>query len=166
VVTGEADGFERVVRLARVTGEGARLSLALEEASPERAAAQWRARVARSTTVDASASIALLARATRARRLVVLHALEEGRSARVRGALAVDGRVLARAERGPSDGEPEETASAVLRELLVEGEVIEPAKEVWESPWLFIGIGLAAAAAAALTAALLYERGTRTEVGF
>lgn len=165
VVAIEAPGFLRNSRVVRAA-DGARVSIALREAPPEVAAAQWRARHASFEAVDSTESLVLLARATRARRLVVMSVLSEGELARIRGALAIDGRVSARAERGPNDGTIEEISIAVMRELLVRGEVIEPAPDVWESPWFWIAIGVVAAGTAALTTWLLYDPGTRTTVGF
>jgi hypothetical protein len=165
VIAVEAPGFVRAARVVRASA-GAEVSIALDEAPPEVAAAQWRARHASFEAMDSTESVVLLSRATRARRLVVFSVLSEGELARIRGALAIDGRVAARAERGPSDGTVEEISIEVLRELLVRGEVIQPAPDIWESPWFWIAIGVVAAGTAALTTWLLYDPGTRTTVGF
>jgi hypothetical protein len=164
VVTVESPGFVSSSRVVRVAQDGARVTLALAEASPDLAAAQWREHYAESPSIDSTESVALLARAVRARRLLVVSALVEGDGARVRGALSVDGRVSARAERGPDAGEPGEAAGDLVRELLVRGRVMEPGPSVWESPWLWLGVALAAAGAAVVTALILYDPGTRTEV--
>jgi hypothetical protein len=164
VVTVDSPGFVPASRLVRVARGSAPLSLDLVEASPEVAAAQWRARYAESPAIDSTESVALLARAVRARRLLLVFALEEGDGARLRGALSVDGRVSARAERAPETGEPGEAAGDLVRELLIEGQVMEPGPTVWESPWLWVGVAVAAAGAAAITAAVLYDPGVRTQV--
>jgi hypothetical protein len=115
--------------------------------------------------VDSAASVRLLARAVRARRLALVAAGEERSGVRLRAVLGVDGAVAARALREPS-GDLESASRAVLRELLVLGDVVEPAPSILESPWLWIGLVAAAGAAAALTGALLYDPGTQTTVSF
>ena len=54
----------------------------------------------------------------------------------------------------------------LLRDLLVEGEVLEPAPDVVASPWFWVGVAAAVVAGAAVTALIVYDPGTRTTVGF
>jgi hypothetical protein len=162
-----ADGFVPEWRLVRVEGPDATATFDLAAASPEIASEQWTARYATSTEIDSTASVELLSRAVRARRLLLLTAdtLREG--ARVRGVLSIDGTVAARAERAAgSSGDVDELTDALLRDLLVEGEVVEPAPGLLERPLFWIAVGIVAALAAGTTAYLLIEPDTRTEVGF
>jgi hypothetical protein len=107
----------------------------------------------------------LLAQAVRARRLALVAADAERRGVRLRAVLSVDGEVAARAAREATEN-VESASRELLRELLVLGEVVEPAPSVLESPWLWVAVGVAAAGAAALTGALLYDAGTQTRVTF
>jgi len=160
VVSGAADGAVPNWQLVRVLDDGATVSLDLEEAPPDLAARQWTARWAERQDIDAAASVTLLARATRARRLVLLRVVAGG----LEGVFTVDGVVAARASQESAN--LTESTHELMRELLIEGGVMEPAPGLVESPWLWIAVGVAAIGAAAVTAALLYDPPTRTVVGF
>ncbi|HJL50786.1 MAG TPA: hypothetical protein RMG45_33290, partial [Polyangiaceae bacterium LLY-WYZ-15_(1-7)] len=66
------------------------------------------------------------------------------------------------ARRGPA----EEATEALLRELLVRGEVLAPEPPLWRRPGFWVGILAAAAVAAGVTVGVLHEPPTRTEVTF
>lgn len=154
-----APGFEASSRLVRVDGP-AEVSFSLERASPERAGAQWAARWIGRPGRDSPASVRLLSQAVRARRLMLL-LVDPG--PQLRGVLARDGAVAARAER--LEGPLPDAARSLFRELLVEGGEINVG-EVYESPWFWLGIGGAAVAAAVITAIALFVPDTETCVSF
>ncbi|MEZ4340652.1 MAG: hypothetical protein R3B82_28865, partial [Sandaracinaceae bacterium] len=164
VIAWSAPGFVPAWRLVRAA-EGAHAEAALDPASPELAARQWAGRYVGRGGQDSSASVELLARAVRARRLALLLTDAEGDATRVSAVLALDGEVAARAARRV-DASSGDAAWSLLRDLLVAGGAVEPAPLVVESPWFWIGIGLGVAAAATVTALLLYDPGTRTTVAF
>ncbi len=159
----DKDGWTPASRTVRVVAETPRTdaTLALSPAPPALAGAQWaRAYGPSRGGADGNESIALLAQALRARTLVFLEADALGSGVRVRGALAVDGNVESRAEgRGEVDG----SSSDVLRELLVKGGVVEN-KSVFKKPLFWIAAGAVAIASSAVTAYILYDPGSRTEV--
>ena len=164
VVRVTADGYVPAWRLVRVEGDGAEVDFELDDAPPDLAARQWAERWIGHPRLDSASSVELLARATRARRLVLLQATAEDGGPRLRGVLTVDGRVVARGARSGDDVEGE--TRGLLRDLLVEGGAIEPAPEIWESPWLWIAVGVVVAAAVAIPLAVFFEVDTRTSVGF
>lgn len=133
---------QRVVRL-----EGPRLEVVFTAvaAPPALAQQQWRARYAWSAAIDSGPSVALLSTAVRARHLVLLMADDERRSARLRGVLAVEGRIVARGER--DRGEPGAQARALLGDLLHQGRVVVPPRPVVASPWFWLSVVGAAALA-------------------
>lgn len=164
VVALRASGFADAWRLVRVEADGAETELSLDEASPELAARQWARRWIGREGRDSPPSVRLLARAVRARRLVLLLVDPAAEGSHLRGVLALDGRIAARGER--TSASVDDASVGLLRDLLVEGGAVEPGQEFYESPWFWIGIGAAALLAAGLTAWLLYEPDTRTRVGF
>ncbi len=167
VVRVSADGKLSAERSVRVAEDGAQVRFALDEAPPEVAAQQWTRRYATSTEVDSTASVGLLAHAARARRFVLLDADGLRRGARLRGVLSVDGEVSARAEQlAEETGDVAELTDDVLRELLVEGEVIEPAPGLLERPLFWIILGAVVAGAVTATALLLQQPDVRTRVSF
>jgi hypothetical protein len=162
-VTVEKEGWTPGSRTVRVAADAKRTeaSLALTAATPELAGAQW-ATLYGSTRerADASESIVLLAQALRARRIVYLEADPLGAGVRIRGALAVEGKIEARGEK---QGDVDGTSNDVLHELLVKGGIVEN-KSVFKKPLFWIAVGAAAIAASAVTAYILYDPGSRTEV--
>ncbi|MFZ5470796.1 MAG: PEGA domain-containing protein [Myxococcota bacterium] len=155
VVRIDADGFEPDVRMVRVAREDAAVEFQLALAPPELAASQWAERYARSREVDSARSVRLLATALRAPRLLLVTAERESSGARLRGVLSVDGEVAVRSERS---GEVDPETEALVRDLLVRGQVVEPAPPLYRRAGFWISVGVAAAAAAAGTAAVLNRR--------
>ncbi|MCB9598104.1 MAG: PEGA domain-containing protein [Sandaracinaceae bacterium] len=165
VVTWSAPGFEPSWRLVRAAADAPVTTVALAEATPELAARQWAARFVGRGEHDSTASMELLSRAVRARRLALVRVEREGPRARLRAVLSLDGAVAARGER-LVDGSLEAGTWELLRDLLVEGGVVERAAPVVESPWFWIGIAAGVVLAGTVTAVLLTDYGTRTTVGF
>ncbi|MGE0784718.1 MAG: hypothetical protein AB7S26_03445, partial [Sandaracinaceae bacterium] len=164
VIALRAPGRVDAWRLVRMEGRPLALRVELDEASPELAGQQWAERWATREDRDSTSSVRLLAQAVRARRLVYLRIEPTPNGDHLRGVLAMDGEVTARAER---DGARLGEASLDLfRELLVQGGAIELGEDFWESPWFWIGLGAAAAIAVAITTAVLFTPTTTTNVGF
>lgn len=151
----DADGYEPEVVAVRLEGEPATVNVKPTPASPEVAASQWHVRYAHSPQVDSAASVQLLSTALRTPRLILVTAEAEAGEARLRGVLAIDGKVAARAER---TGAPQEQMDALLRDLLVRGEVVEPAPPLYRRAGFWVAVGLAAAGAAAGTAIVVNRR--------
>jgi PEGA domain len=160
VVRVEAPGFVPTGRRVRLEPSGGTARFTLLDAPPELAARQWSIRYARGESLDSAASVTLLARAVRARRLALL-TWETGR---LRGALVVDGGIAARAERHGQDASA--LAPTLLRDLLVRGQLVEPAPSLVERPLFWVAVGGAVVVAAGVTALLLYDPPVTTEVGF
>jgi hypothetical protein len=161
VVRFEGPGSTPVHLTTRFPSEPLRLDPS--PASPSLAAEQWAARIASGGDPEDAISLRLLARAIRARNLVLLTA----EVPELRAALVVDGRRITRAAReGAREGELEAAVEPLLRELLVEGSVLEPPPPLWRRPGLWVGVVLTAAVVATVTALLVREPTTRTEVGF
>jgi hypothetical protein len=159
----EKDGWTPSSRTVRVAGDAKRtdVAFALGAAAPDVASAQWASRYGSTRErADANESIALLAQALRARRFVYLETDPLGSGIRIRGALAVDGKIEARDEK---QGDVDGASRDVLRELLVKGGIVE-SKSVFKKPLFWILVGTAAIASSAATAYILYDPGTRTEV--
>jgi PEGA domain len=114
--------------------------------SPELSARQWVSHWASSPSIDTQPSLHLLADATRARNVALLVA-HGGKHESIRGALTVDGAVRARTEK---EGVGGAAAPDILRELLVSARIIDRSSVV-SKPLFWIGIVVAAGAAAALT---------------
>ncbi len=158
----EADGVEPVVKRVRFGPKESAVHVASTAASPALAAAQWSARYARSVEVDSAPSLKLLATALRSPRLVLVNVEPEREQTRLRGVVAVDGEVAARGERvSPSAVQLE----GLLRDLLVEGKVVERPPALWQRPAFWIALGGVAAIAAGTTA-LVATRRVRTGVSF
>ncbi|MFH0903421.1 MAG: PEGA domain-containing protein, partial [Pseudomonadota bacterium] len=141
VVRLEGDGIVAESRLVRVESGGTDVKLVTTPAPPALAADQWKRRYSGTPVVDSAASIRLLARAVRGRRLVLLSAEQQVGAIRLRGVLAVDGLVACREERvvksGVSstlDGE----AEALIRGLFVQGRILEPAPPFYRQPTFWI----------------------------
>jgi len=152
VVRAEADGYEVLVRRIVAAPPSLQLRFDLTPASPEVAAAQWTARYGRGAEPDAARSVRLLSTALRAPRLL-LFSVDEGRTLRVRCAVAVDGEISARAER--VDVDPRQLDAAVrglASDVLMRGRLLEPAPALHQRPEFWIAVGVAAAIAAGATA--------------
>jgi hypothetical protein len=153
VVAVTADGAAPAWRVIRVPVAGP-VTIPQAPAAPALALAQWRARAGRGLPLDDDAGLALLAQGAGVRRLVYLGAGE-----RLRGALVVDGLVKARGARAPGE------VAALVHDLTTRGGLV-PAPPLWRRPRFWGALGVAAAAAAAITAAIVLEPEVRTEVGF
>lgn len=154
VVRIRAEGHLEQSRRVRLESPRAQLSVTLAKAPPKLAAAEWQQRYAGTALEQSASSARLLAMATPARYLVLLTAS----STHTRGLLFFDADVRARAERsGPH------AAGAVVDELLHRGKLIE-SKSVLKSPWFWLSVVGAAAAAATLTFVVLQSPEQRTEV--
>lgn len=164
VIAWSAPGSVPTWRVVRAGGDS-RADVVLDDASPELAARQWAAQFVGRGGHDSPASVRLLARATRARRLALLLVDREHAGARLAGVLTIDGAIAARAER-LVPGALGDGAWPLLRELLVAGGAVQAAPSVVESPWFWIGIALGVGAAATVAALVAVDPGTRTTVGF
>jgi hypothetical protein len=160
----EADGYAPQARLARLEEPGGAVAFVLAAADPALAAEQWTARHA-GGAVDSATSMALLATALRARSLAVIAAEPAPKGTRLVGTLAVDGAIASRSERvAAGDAEAAATAPALLRDLLLRGRLLDAAPPLHKRPVFWVTVGLAAVAAAAVTAALLWEPTRTVEV--
>lgn len=162
-VSVERDGMTPAARVVRIAADAPSTSIGFEPppASPEIAATQWTiAYGEKSTHTDDADALVLLSTAVRARRLVYLDGERLGDGTRVRGAVVVDGRVEARSEqRGSAD----KSTRDALEDLLVKGGIVE-SSSIFTKPLFWIAVGAAIAGSAGLTAYLLSDPGTRTEV--
>lgn len=147
VVRLSADGYSPAWRAI-----SADASFTLAPASPELAAAQWNQRNARGEALDSEASVKLLSTSLRAPRLMVVTS-----GGTLRGALAVDGVLEARAER-------ERDAEGLARDLLVRGKVIEEAAPIYKRWPFWVAVGAAAVAAGVTTAVVVGNREVMTSV--
>lgn len=161
----KGDGITPEVR--RITAPlDAEVALTPTPAPPDLAARQWATRYAGTPLVDSSASVSLLAKSARARQLALLVLDDAESPPRLRGALAVDGVVRARAERplrGPADTGPE--ARALLRELVIEGKVIE-SRSIVKNPLFWVSLAVVTGGAVAVTYALTHKPAPMTEIRF
>lgn len=158
-----ADGWVTTRRRVRVARAGSSVDVVLPVAGPELAATQWTVRFSDGVDVDSASSVRLLARAKRARRLVLL-STDGDTSTRIRGVLAIDEKITARAERSGAAKSTDANARAVVRDLLVAGKVVEKSKPIYKRPVFWIAIVLSAAAAATLTGLLVRPPDERTRV--
>ena len=85
---------------------------------------------------------------------------------RLRGVLAIDGEVVARAERIGKAGNPAEQAPALVRDVLVRGDLIAKDRPLLRRPAFWVAVGVTAAVAAGVTAFFLVDRPVRTEIRF
>ncbi len=158
-------GTQPVVRRLRLPSTGHTLHAELPAAAPVVVARQWATRYAGSPAIDSADSVRLLARAVRAQRLVLVTA--DGDDAiRLRGVLAIEDRISARTERDTAREDLPRETSALLRDLLVQGEVVAPSKPLVRRWGFWLAIGLTAAGAATVTALVLDRDPPRTEVRF
>jgi hypothetical protein len=161
----DAEGYLPVTRLVTVK-ERKQVKLEATPAPPEVAAAQWSARYGGSPWLYSEPSTRLLARAIAARRLVLINAEGSG-ELRLRGTLATDGAVRAQAERTARSANLDAESRRLLRDLLVSGNVFEPAKPIYKRAAFWVPLALAVSAAvisASIAAALAPNIHTR--VGF
>ena len=154
VIRAAADGYTPSWRVVATTESSAAFSL--EPATPEQAASQWSRRTARGEALDSEASIRLLSTSLRAPRLLVM-STDPAAPRTLRGALAVDGVLKARAER-------EGDAEGLVRDLLVRGQVIEEAPPIYKRWPFWLAVGVAAVAAGVTTAVVVGNRRTITRV--
>ncbi len=158
----DADGATPAMREVRATG-AAQISIPTTPATPALAARQWLSRYAAQGDVDSAPSLRLLSTAMRAPRLALLQADRDGEKVRLRGVLASGSEIVSRGERRVDDVGAE--TSALLRDLLVRGKVIETAPLVKRPAfWGALAAGILLTGAASV--ALLYEPPTRTRVEF
>jgi hypothetical protein len=167
VVRVDAEGRQRAVQVISAKGPELAVAFTTRPASPELAASQWTTHYgASSANLDSAGSLRLLSTALRAPRLVLLNAEAESDGYRLRGALAINGRAAARTERQAELKALPGMTEGVLRDLLVQGRVVEPAPPLYRRRDFWIAVGVAAVVAGAATTALLWQRPVRTEVGF
>jgi hypothetical protein len=167
VIRVDAEGRQSAVQVVAARGPELAVAFTTLPASPELAARQWTTHYAASSAdLDSAGSVRLLSSALRAPRLVLLTAEAEQGGYRLRGALALEGRAAARTERHAEQKALHETVEGVLRDLLIQGRVVEPAPALYQRRDFWIAVGAAAVVAGATTAALLRRQPVRTEVGF
>jgi hypothetical protein len=163
----DAEGRQPTTQVLSARGPEQEVAFTTLPATPELAASQWAAHHAgASEALDSGGSLRLLSIALRAPRLVLLTAEPEQGGYRLRGAFALDGRVAARTERRTEPKELRETTEGVLRDLFVQGRLVEPAPALYQRRDFWIAVGVVAVVAGASTAALLWKQPVRTEVGF
>lgn len=155
-----ADGFTSISR--RVVAPNDReLAVELVEAAPPIIAAQLQLRVARGAPVDDPSTLALAARAVRARQLIVFGVA----GTHLVGALYADGRIGARAERGAGAGDLTRATGQLTHELLGTGGIV-PAKPLWRRPRFWISVVVASAITAGITGYLAFHPDPRSKVVF
>ncbi len=168
IVAVSADGITPQAQRVTLSKAGSSVMLVTATATPELALAQWRARYGAGVGLDSAGSLALLAQAVRAPRLVLISTEPAGAALlNLRGAYGQDGAIVARtgSERVALSDAPDESVR-LLEDLLVRGKTLEPARPLWKSPWFWASVGVVAAGAVTTTALLLHEPKQRTEVGF
>lgn len=118
---------------------GTTLAFALEEASPEDAAREWHERYAGAGERESAASLALLRRALRTERLVLVLGEDDA----MRGIYLTD-EVLTRAERLEVTAPVNDEVTSLLFELVPWARP----EAWWETPWPWIVVGAVVAGAA------------------
>jgi hypothetical protein len=161
----DAEGYLPVTRRVAVK-ERTEVKLDATPAPPEVAAEQWSAHYGGSRWLYSEPSTRLLARAIAARRLVLINVESTG-ELHLRGTLASDGTVSAQAERAAHAANLDVESRRLLRDLLVSGKVLEPAKPIYKRAvfWVPLALAVSAAAIAASIAAALVPN-IHTRVGF
>jgi len=166
VVRLDVEGRLPSVLAVSLRSAGIQVAFPTVPAPPEVAAAQWNTRYAARGEVDSAGALRLLSTALRAPRLVLLSAEPESSRVRLRGALAMDGQVAVRTERGAEATRLPGAVEGLLRDLLTEARVVEPPPPLYRRPGFWIAVGAVALAAGATTAVLMHEPSVRTEVTF
>ena len=154
VVRLSADGYSPAWRA--VSTQDAAAAFSLEPATPELAGAQWRKRSAQGGALDSEGSVKLLSTSLRAPRLLVM-STDPAAPKLLRGALAIDGVLKARAER-------EGDAEGLVRDLLVRAQVIEEAPPLYKRWPFWVAVGAAAVAAGVTTAVVVGNKRVITRV--
>jgi len=127
VLAADADGYAPATRTVRIPDDTT-VAIAQTAASPELAANQWRARIARGAPVGDPVGAALLGALGRDRRVAYIHGDRV-----LTGELVVDGKLAASAEAKAGDSE------TLVRHLAYDGAVLHrPA--VWQRPWFWIAV--------------------------
>lgn len=155
LVAVSADGYAPASRVVTLSPDGGAVDVALTAAEPELAARQWVTRTAHGEAVDSPRSLWLLSGALRAPRLLLVTTSPEQPGV-LRGALAVDGTVAARAER-------EGDAEGLVKDLLVRGRVVEEAPPLYKRWPFWVAVG-AAVAAGVTTAVVVANQNVVTRV--
>lgn len=166
VVRLDVEGRLPAIQVVSLRTPGTEVAIRTTPAPPEVAAAQWTSRYAARGEVDSAGALRLLSTALRAPRLVLLAAEPESSRVRLRGALALDGQVAVRTERGAEATRLPGAVEGLLRDLLTEAKVVEPPPPLYRRPGFWIAVGAVALAAGATTAVLMHDPGVRTEVTF
>ena len=161
----EGDALVPLMRTVMVEPKGTALALKPQPAPPDLALEQWWDQYGIARDYDSTASVALIAHALRTKRLMVLTVENRGKVQQVRGVLAVDGRVKSRDERRAPLDQTNQTAVQLVRDMLVRAEVVEPAPSLTSRPMFWVVVAATAIAAAGVTAYVLFEPETRTNVG-
>lgn len=163
VVSIEADGVARAWRQIAVAGEGAAVVLPRQVASAAEATAQWHARVGSGFAPDDAVGLKLLPLMASDDRVAYLRVAPSPRGApTLLGAMAVrqPGGEVTLSARGQR--QTLAAAPALLRQLAIDTKVIAAPRPRWFWPVLVGSV----VATAAVTAVLLYQPETRTEVSF
>nr|WP_254380255.1 PEGA domain-containing protein [Corallococcus exiguus] len=143
VVRVDAEGRQFAVQVVSARGPELAVAFTTHPATPELAAGQWAAHYgASSANLDSAGSLSLLSTALRAPRLVLLTAEAEREGYRLRGALALQGRAAARTERQGEEQALHGMTEGVLRDLLVQGQVVEPAPALYQRRDFWIAVGV------------------------
>lgn len=165
IVRVESDGYTPAERRFRAAPPVTRVSLEPPPAPPEITAGQWVRRYAARGETESAPSVRLLSTALRTERLVMVTTTSREPPFLLRGVLGVSGAVVARSEREARDASQlEPAAEGLLRDLLLEGRVLEPAPPLTRRWGFWLGVAAASIAAGSATAYSLYEPPTRTEV--
>ncbi|MCC6996274.1 MAG: PEGA domain-containing protein [Deltaproteobacteria bacterium] len=158
VIAVEADGFMPASRILRVD-TASTVEFDLAPASPTVAAQQWLRRHG-AGDLEGTTALNLLAIAVRARTMVLL-VVDRRERGRLRGVLTSDGLVLARGEASWGSAQPRD----LVRDLLLRAQLLAP-PPLYKRAGFWVGLGAAAAVAAGITAALLFEPEVETTVRF
>lgn len=153
VLSAVGDGYAPAWRVERVPASTT-VTLATRPASPDQAAAQWRARIARGLPAADDTGAQLAARAAGDARVAYVAAPT---AKKLTGVFVVDGAVKARVTR--SDG----NVVGLVRDLAIRGKVL-PGRPLWKDPKFWVASILIAGLAAGITTAIVYQPGTRTSV--
>ncbi len=154
VVQVSADGYTPTAVPLTAAGAETNVTVSAPPADPSLAARQWQLRRSSGEPFDGGRSMQLLSIALRSARLLVVGPGET--TGTLRGALAIDGVVQARAER--------DDVQALVRDLLVRGKVYEPSVPLWKRWPFWVAIAAASIATGVTTAVLVINRPITTRV--